>query len=56
MMAAHRLNVPSFLDLRKKGCMYEEDIKICRSDNKYYYACSICSVYSSFGKCEGCSS
>lgn len=56
MKAAHKSDVPSFLDSRKKGCMYEEDIKIYWTVNKYYYAYSICGVYSSFNKCQGCSS
>ena len=42
--------MPSFLDSRKKGCVYEEDIKIYWTVNKYYYAYSICGVYSSFNK------
>ena len=56
MKAAHKSDVPSFLDSRKKGCMYEEDIKIYLTVNKYYYAYSICGVYISFNKCQGCSS
>lgn len=36
----------------KKECMYEEDIKIYWTVNKYYYAYSICGVYRSFNKCQ----